>query len=211
MSHMCAPPFPNTPTRTARVSCSACVPSPTPATATVCQITEFFKTAAAAGRGVPGLAMINWAAAHCKDKGATRMDLKVRTHIDGQHFKPTERAVAIYDEAGLDEESEDSEHLYMPEDGQEYRSGRIMDIIMNTADSSLPTDVRAFCTDKCRMRAGMWYEDEVMGEMPRVHAPPPLGDGAAQSGGVAKLLPRRGRKTCLYFCVPRQKPMDTEE
>ena len=64
--------------------------------------------------------------------------------------------------------------------------------------------------NKCRMTRGEWYETQAVEAMAAQHQRQqnPPGDGAA----ISTLLPKKGRKLCLYFCVPvRPAPTPTED
>eukprot|EP00966_Prymnesium_polylepis_P015619 361061-Prymnesium_polylepis.1 len=136
------------------------------------------------------------------------MDLKVRTHRDGVAFKPTEAAVALYDEAGFDVEHDELEHLYEIDAGQEYRTAAV-DVILSNVSAQLPADVVCVVSSKCRMSKGEWYETELTEALDVHHK-------ATDGAKVPSLLPRKGQKTNIFFCAPRrpvahaavEEPMD---
>jgi hypothetical protein len=173
-------------------------------------LTEFIKLQTARGRGYGqlGPAFIAEAARRVRLAGAEQMDLKVRTHRDGVAFKPTEAAVALYDEAGFDVEHDELEHLYEIDAGQEYRTAAV-DVILSNVSAQLPADVVCVVSSKCRMSKGEWYETELTEALDVHHK-------ATDGAKVPSLLPRKGQKTNIFFCAPRrpvahaavEEPMD---
>jgi hypothetical protein len=168
-------------------------------------LTEFIKLQAARGRGYGqlGPALIAEGARRVRLLGAEQMDLKVRTHLNGVAYKPTEAAVALYDEAGFDVEHDELEHLYQTDAGQEYRTAAV-DVILSNFSAQLPADVVCVVSSKCRISKGEWYETELTEALDAHHK-------ATDGAKVSSLLPRKGQKTNIFFFAPRRHAAEAEQ